>query len=178
MPRCAATYALGISLSAIATGCGEDAEGEAGFERPQIIPDSNVLCLSYDDSLRAASPTEHFVGFTNRGRENLLVEGGRVEEDQRASFTVDLLVNDEDVPCLEGQPCPLRTGQDGFMKFTYHPETPGWDAAFLRIRSNAENYPDLRIFVLALARPDNDPSYDPGPKPDLARGADNTETCP
>lgn len=160
----------------VATACGDTAE-ESGFDLPQIVPDTNVLCLSYEP-VDAGSVTQHFVQFTNRGRDDLTVEGGSVQNDLRSSFTVDAVVNDADVPCQAGQPCTLRTGQNGFLQFSYAPSNPGWDATDIRIRSNAQNYPNLRIFVLGLATPPNANNYDPGEKPDVARSSDGNETCP
>lgn len=159
----------------LVTACG-DADVE--FEQPQIVPQSNVLCLSYDE-VPAQAQSTHFVQLTNLGRDPLEITGVSVDDDGRGAFAIDQMRNEdlEDCPF----PCRVRTDQDVFLRFFYTPPSPGWDHATLRVESNAQNYPSLRLFVLGKARPSDLPAaqpYDAGPKPDAARADDGTEACP
>lgn len=172
--------ALVLTLSGAfgAVGCSDEGSGTE-FERPQIVPQSNVLCLSYAP-VEVGSTTEHFVQLTNRGREPLLIEGAAVENDLRGSFSVDRVRTVDGVDCSEVRPCAIETGSDAVLRYFYAPPEAGWDSADLRVFSNAQNYPRLRLYVLALAFPvgSSPDAYDPGAKPEDAVGADGMETCP
>jgi hypothetical protein len=168
---------LAFSL-VLLVGCGQ--EDVLEFEEPQIVPQSNVLCLAYEE-LVAGTRSAHFVQLTNRGRDPLIIRGAVVEEDARGAFTVDRVRTASGVDCTEAQPCSVPSTEDAILRFLYAPPAPGWDTADLRVLSNAQNYPRLRLFVLARARPmglDAGTPYDAGPRPPNAVGADGTPTCP
>ncbi len=167
-----------LVLLASLVACGGAEDDLIAFDRPQIVPESNVRCLSYNP-VEAGSATFHDLQLTNRGRAPLRIEGAAVERDDRSAFDIVQLRSVEGSPCTEAAPCSIRSAEDAFLRFRYRPPAAGWDAADLRVFSNAENFPRLRIFVLALAYPPGEAdAFDPGPKPDVAVGADGSETCP
>lgn len=180
-------YVSKVAFLCLAAGLG-GCEGDGGsedvvvFDQPQIVPQSNVLCLSYDEVV-AGSRSEHFVQLINRGRDPLIIRGATVEDATRNSVIVDRVrAIPGNVDCTEQAPCTVRTGDEAaVLRFFYEPPAPGWDTANLRILSNAQNYPMLRLFVLARARPeglDAGVSFDAGPKPSDAVGSDGSESCP
>ena len=137
-----------------------------------------MLCLSYDE-VPAQERSTHFVQLTNLGRDALEIQGVEVLEDGRSAFAVDEMRTEDLENCPF--PCRVRTDQDVFLRFFYTPPSPGWDHATLRVASNAQNYPNLRLFVLGKSRPVNLPStepYDAGPKPAAARADDGSDACP
>ena len=176
---------LGLASSACDDAAAEDELVE--FERPQIVPQSNVLCLSLsDEAFVEGQAHDQFVQLTNRGRDPLLIEEARIEEDARGAFRVAQVravgrAGDSTIDCTVENPCAIGSTEDAVIRYVYEPPAPGWDTAEIWVRSNAQNYPRLRLFVLANARPadlDPDASFDPGPKPANAIGADGSETCP
>lgn len=169
---------LSLAVLLAAAACGDEELIE--FEQPQIVPQSNVLCLSYQE-LTAGTTSSHFVQLTNRGRDPLVIEGAEVENDARGAFTVDGIRTAAGLDCSPAAPCSVPSTEDAILRFIYEPPAPGWDTADLRVISNAQNYPRLRLFVLARARPqdlDAGVPWDAGPKPANAVGADGSETCP
>ena len=168
-------------LALVVAGC-ESTEGEDAimFDRPQILPNSNILCLSYLE-LVSGVRTTHSVLLTNRGREPLLIENARIENDLRGAFSIDRIRTADGVDCTENTPCELASTEDAFLRFFYEPTSPGWDATDIRVTSNAQNFPNLRIYVLARARPTDLASgteFDAGPRPASAFGRDGEPTCP
>lgn len=172
---------LALLPLALSLACGdESSEDPVEYEQPQIVPESNLLCLSYQE-LTAGETSEHYVLLSNLGRNPLLISGASVEDDLRGSFSIGGLRSVENGDCTEAAPCEVRSRQDAILQYRYAPTEPGWDATYLRVRSNAENYPNLRLFVLAKARPPGlaaGEPYDAGPKPAVAVGADGSESCP
>ena len=169
---------LPLAVLSLAAACGEDDTIE--FEQPQIVPQSNVLCLSYQE-LTEGTRSTHFVQLTNRGRDPLVIERAEIENDMRGAFSVGDLRTASGTDCTPSAPCSVSSTEDAIVQFFYEPPAPGWDTADLRVISNAQNFPRLRLFVLARARPaslDAGEPWDAGPKPDNAVGADGTETCP
>lgn len=165
-----------------AVACGSSTEDDPiQFDEPQIVPASNVLCLSYED-LAESSTTAHFVQLTNRGRQPLIIRGAEVaEEDVEGAFAVDKVRSLSGQDCTESSPCWIASTEDAILRFLFMPKRPGWYTAILRVLSNAQNFPRLRLFVLARARPaslDAGVPFDAGPKPPNAVGADGSESCP
>lgn len=175
----------------LASACGDEASGPE-FELPQIVPQSTVLCLSYEET-RVGRSYPYTLQLANAGRDQLVIERATIEgaeerDRARGAFAgltdeapAPLAVRTEDgIDCANGSPCRIQTGGTALARFTYTPPSPGWDAGFIRVSSNAQNFPNLRVFVLALGLPADGPSdgYDPGMKPEIARGADGSESCP
>ena len=165
-----------ISLAMMAAGAaacsGGDGAADAGpeFERPQIWPDRAPLCLSYD-LVRVGEVPSIPIQLENRGRQQLVIESAELVGDTRGFFTrrgPDRTV--------------VETYDEALIQIDYRPTEPGWDYAELVIVSNAQNYPTLRVSVLARAAPEGDvdggvSSWDAGPKPAAATGADGGEAC-
>ena len=141
--------------------CGEDEAGGGGpsidcgaFDPPQILPVQQPICLSYD-------PTE--VGDTasrgallqNFGNNDLVISDAMLTGNARSHLRIQGAEVNMPIACPEAAAIGL----------VYEPSEPGWDTATLVVTSNAQNFPTLNIFLLALAVPENDPNYDPGPKP-------------
>lgn len=151
-------------------GCGEDLPDDANtpeFERPQIVPGTNLLCLSYDPVVEKTR-NQHFVGLANRGRDALVIRRAELFEDDSNAFTLAPLESDERQECTDANPCSIRGVQQVFVRFFYEPPAPGWHVGRIRVLSNAQNFPMLTIVVFALARPETlgpDDPYDPGPRP-------------
>ncbi len=78
----------------------------------------------------------------------------------------------------------VETYESALFQITYSPTEPGWDEAVVVIESNAQNYPALRVSMLARAVPEAGTvdggvsNWDAGPKPPEAVGSDGGETCP
>lgn len=168
-----------FGLAFLPLACGDETESPE-YELPQIVPNTNVFCLNYEDPpIEAMDDRTFSVQLSNRGRQSLELGEAAVENDLRGSFELVAMKTEAGTDCTADKPCFIETYQSAYLAFRYRPTAAGWDAADLRISSNAENYPRLKVFVLGLAYPDGAPSdYDPGPKPDVARGADGAETCP
>lgn len=163
-------FALGALT--LTVGCsGDDGPADAGpqFDLPQILPERAPLCLNYELTL-VNSPRTFPIAVRNEGRQQLVIASSRVEGDDRGHFS--LQGPDQDV---------VETYDTALFQLTYQPSVAGWDDATVVIESNAQNFPRLRIAVLARAVPemlDAGPSeWDAGPKPPEAL-SDGGETCP
>lgn len=150
---------------------GEDTAADAGpeYELPQILPDIGLFCLNYELTVVNA-PRNVPIAVRNLGRQQLTISSARVEGDDRNHFT--LAGPDLDV---------VETYDAALFQLTYQPSAAGWDDVTVVVESNAENYPVLRLGVLARAVPEGldggADAYDAGPKPS-ADNADGGETCP
>lgn len=125
------------------------------YALPQIVPDNNPVCISRRHVEVGATWNQPIL-LRNDGKETLTLSGAALESDDRGHFTFqgpDITT----VPSRELATFLLR----------YAPTEAGWDAVVLTVDSNAENYPHLRIFILARAEPPglDGGAYDPGPKP-------------
>ena len=161
---------LAVAAVGISSAC-SDEEGDicAEFSQPQIIPNEAPACLSDSPTVVGTVATRSII-LQSRGSDPLVIETGadtRIEDDDRGHFSLLGIMPDSTVVCPETT----------FAGIEYRPTEPGWDAVNLIVRSNAQNFPTLRIFMLALAVPPNDPDFDPGPKPDEAF-VDGVEACP
>lgn len=183
------SHLLIMTLTALSLACGDSEDPsneEPAFDLPQILPNTTVLCLSFEDTPVGPGTRRYArtVQLTNAGRQDLVIESVEIEDPLRpATFEVDGVRDEESNDCPVGQ-CRVETNRDAFVRFFYTPTELGWDAAFIRVRSNAQNFPNLRVFVLATAIPpppedgEEPQTYDPGPKPAIAQDADGNESCP
>ncbi|MEM7676873.1 MAG: hypothetical protein AAF449_12790 [Myxococcota bacterium] len=155
-------------IGAALIACGDEGEADIcdDFARPQIIPSERPVCLNLDPTTVGQTVTRPVL-LQNLGNSELQLADIQLEGNSRGHFTLQG-VNPQAVTCPDAAAAGI----------VYEPTEPGWDTATLVVSSNAENFPNLRIFFLALAVPDDDPSYDPGPKPPEAVGEDGSETCP
>ncbi|MCA9553038.1 MAG: hypothetical protein KC933_23580 [Myxococcales bacterium] len=168
MKRIVTVFALTLAAAACS---GEDTPADAGpqYELPQILPDVAPLCLNYD-LIRVGDVRSIPVQLENKGRQQLVIESVEVEGDTRGFFTK----NGPDLTVVE-------TYEKALVQLNYQPTAAGWDYAELVVKSNAENYPTLRISVLGRAAPEGDvdggvENWDAGPKPPEAT-EDGGETC-
>lgn len=154
----------GFALSA----CGDEGEADVcdDFARPQILPSERPVCLNLDPTPVGQTVTRPVL-LQNLGNSELQISDVQLEGNARGYFTLQG-VSPEAVICPDAAAAGI----------VYAPTEPGWDTATLVVSSNAENFPNLRIFFLALAVPADDPDFDPGPKPPEAVGEDGSETCP
>jgi len=164
-----------LALSLNLTACsGDDGPVDAGpeFELPQILPGRTPLCLSYTPTT-VNDPKPFSLSVDNQGRQQLIISGARIEGDERGFFQIQ----GPDVMVVE-------TYESALFQITYSPTEPGWDEAVVVIESNAQNYPALRVSMLARAVPEAGTldggvsNWDAGPKPPEAVGSDGGETCP
>lgn len=165
---------LSAALSLPVAACsGEDGPADAGpqYELPQIQPERSPLCLNYTPTT-VNQPKTLPLAVDNRGRQQLVISGARIEGDERGFLSID----GPDVMVLE-------TYESALFQITYSPTEPGWDEATIVVESNAQNYPVLRVSILARAEPEASTldggveSWDAGPKPPEAVGTDGGETC-
>lgn len=161
------TLIFGLSSVLLFTACGNSSEDdtEPMFELPQILVDRSPICLSYEPA--TVGNTQSYVAlFTNNGEQQLVIDEAVIEEDSRGHFSIAGV-----------DPMQVNFTESSHVQLSYKPIAEGWDYAYLRVKSNAQNYPNLRVFVLALAMPDNPPmGWDPGPKPEVATSGEE-EAC-
>lgn len=159
---------LASILVVVAACSGESGEdGGVLFELPQIVPEQTPLCLSYMDSV-VNQPRTANLQLRNDGRQQLVIEGAQIVNDARSAFTVQGI-----------SPMTVESRESAIVQFIYQPPETGWDSAELMIASNAENYPMLRVFILARAVPQSLDGgvFDAGDKPMAARGPDGVYAC-
>ncbi|MBK8009883.1 MAG: hypothetical protein IPK13_00915 [Deltaproteobacteria bacterium] len=150
-----------VSATIAATACGgkDDDDDPIVYDKPQILPDNSPVCLNALE-IKVDDDYGQNVILRNDGRQQLVIQEARISDASRDFFSIEDIV-----------PKTVDTKDSAILRFHYAPTAPGWDTAFLNVISNAENFPTLRIFVLALAIP-SDPEaaaeFDPGPKPDEA----------
>lgn len=157
--------ALALTIALAVSCAGEDDDDGVMFELPQILPDNSPICLSYSPTT-VGQVVSHVALFRNDGRQQLVVESATITEDARGVFTV-----------VGVEPKMVNTSEFTHVQLRYAPTATGWDSAFLRVMSNAQNFPNIRVFVLALAQPDNPMGFDPGPKPAAAMPGTADEAC-
>jgi hypothetical protein len=161
-------FVFGVSalgLFAGAAGCGGDGDEDGGvqFEKPQILPDNNPVCIS-DVDVEVGRSRNQPILLQNAGRQPLEIATATIAFDRRGHFT------------LNGpEPRSVLSTDFAAMQLRYAPRAPGWDAVIVQVTSNAENYPQLDVYVLARAVPAglDGGVYDAGPRP-----ADSTDQCP
>ena len=152
--------------------CSSDGNPDDGpqFELPQILPRESPICVSRMD-VTVGDSRNVPMDFTNRGRQTLVIDSADLTGDTRNAFQIQGLDS-------------MRVEYNDFaiVQMRYTPPEAGWDTATLEIRSNAQNFPLLRVFILGRAIPaDLDAGttdWDAGPKPPEAVGSDGGETCP
>ncbi len=168
-----------LATSAMACS-GDDGDGnEPQFEMPQILPDQSPICVSYRE-VNVGGELAHNVLLTNEGRQALMIMGGEITDDMEGNFVFDeARTSANDPACSDAAPCSLEFDEQASVRFFYRPMSAGWHTANLVVRSNAENFPTLRTFILAKAAPmGEDPAtWDAGPKPDAANPGMPTESC-
>ena len=156
-----------LAVLACAAACGDDAGNDvcSEFSQPQILPSEQPVCLSFDPTIVGDTATRPVL-LQNLGGSDLQISEATLDGNERGHFALQGI----DVNTVT---CPDAAAAG----IVYSPTEPGWDDATLIIESNAQNFPTLRIYFLALAIPDNDPDYMPGPKPE---GPDpgGDEPCP
>ncbi|MEQ8275216.1 MAG: hypothetical protein RMA76_43485 [Deltaproteobacteria bacterium] len=163
-------FALAFLAAAACSGGDED-DGPM-FEMPQILPVQTPACVTSTAAVVGDSLKYDFA-VNNRGRETLLITGGELVDDDGGHFRYsEMRLSVGSDPCTDATPCALEYLDDSaFARFFYEPTGPGWHSANLLIYSNAENFPILQTYVLARARPEDDPDYVFGDKPADAQGA-------
>ncbi len=148
--------------------CGGDGGADGGivFQKPQILPDNAPICLNFERTV-AGEERGHNALLRNNGREQLVIQSATITDDLRGSFEF-----------VGVEPKAVDSPESAVARFFYKPSEPGWDTALLRVMSNAENFPDLRIFILGRAEPANLDGgvWDAGPKPATA-GTGEDEAC-
>lgn len=152
------TAALCAALLLAACG-GETGDDDVNpiFDLPQINPLETPICLSYEPT--TLDTTRNYTSLLrNDGRQQMIVETATITGDERGHFELAGI-----------EPSVVNSFEFTHAMIRYRPTVEGWDTALLTVRSNAQNYPEFSIFILALGRPANAPdTWDPGPKPDEA----------
>jgi hypothetical protein len=138
---------------------GNETDSGVTFQMPQVFPDINPLCIT-TMHVEVGKSFNQPILVQNLGRDPLMISGAEMFEDERNHFSIQ-------------GPDVMSVPERGFAAFQlrYSPTETGWDAASVRISSNAENYPILDVYVVALAEPAglDGGSFDPGPRPERAR---------
>lgn len=149
---------------ALLSACsGNDDATDSGvtYQLPQILPAINPLCLT-SMHVEVGGSVNQPISVQNSGRDPLIIESVEMFEDERNSFTI------------QGPDISNVSERDfALFQLRYAPAETGWDAAAVRIKSNAENYPILDVYIVALAEPAglDGGAFDPGPRPERARDA-------
>jgi hypothetical protein len=157
---------FGALVLSLACNQADDDDTGPQYELPQILAQDSPLCLSYEPT--TLGETRSFATtLRNDGRQQLVIEDGEIIEDERGYFSLFGI-----------DPKTVNTFEHAAVQIRYEPVEEGWDTALLEIRSNAQNYPTYRIFILALGRPEGAPdTWDPGPKPEEAFASSGEEAC-
>jgi hypothetical protein len=122
--------------------------------RPQIMPHLNPInaCEVWLGD-GGEFPAQHWtfdLMLQNQGREELQITGFDVLHDQRCGFAPplgDVRIFDDDSD--DEFMASARKLDAAFMRIEYTPPGDGVDEAEIVIHSNAENFPDLSIYVCA-----------------------------
>jgi hypothetical protein len=155
-------FALALPFAVIACSSSDNGE-DSGiiYQKPQVLPAINPICLTMMRT-EVGKTVNQPIQLQNVGKEALVITGSEIIEDPRNHFTYQ----GPDIMTVETR---------DFVSFMlrYAPTEAGWDAGALRVTSNAENYPILDIYIVALSEPAglDGGSYDPGPRPAIARDA-------
>lgn len=155
-----AALALVAGTALVWAACGgDDGDGEEVlFDKPQIVPDNNPVCVNYR-TIEAGQEWRQPILVSNKGRETLEITSSTIASDTRSSFTM----RGPDVSSVPST-------EFAHYEVVYAPLEPGWDAIALQIESNAENYPRLDVYVIARAVPPglDGGAWDAGPRPPQA----------
>jgi hypothetical protein len=150
------THVLLLGSLLVTAACsGGGGSSDAGYVLPQIVPDNNPVCLTYQRTFVGQSYMGNVI-LENEGKQTLQISSSTIANDARHDFKllgVNAANGGMNMACVNGTPCPVGSFESAFAEFTYAPTSPGWDAVALEIRSNAGNYPVLGIFILARAEP-------------------------
>jgi hypothetical protein len=115
--------------------------------RPQICPDvggADVQIFNYamgEDT--APVPVQVLLTNCSTGTNDLVIDRVEVFGDARCAFSE---VTDADIGSKI-----LAPGETTAIRSTYQPGAPGEDHAELRVYSNAQNFPELRLLVCGVA---------------------------
>ncbi len=125
-------------------GCNDD-EGLDLPQRPQIFPRINPINICEVELGRQAQVD---LMLDNWGREQLNITGYEVHHDRRCAFGGSngevRLYDDDDSDEFAAS---ARSRDSAFMRIEYAPPNTGVDEIRITVHSNAENFPDLDIFV-------------------------------
>lgn len=141
--------------------CQEQMESYKDYDckEPQICFDTNVRqARGFVVSVSATAYGMSFI-LTNCSTSNqkLMIEKVEVLGNDRCYFAFDMGM---DVQKLE-----LAPGEDGLIQARYHPKQLGEDHAILRVHTNAQNYPQLDLYVCGTGIPRFPPGMDAGSPP-------------
>lgn len=100
------------------------------------------------------------------GGDKLVIQKVEVLGNSRCYFDFDM---DLDVEKLE-----LGPGESGLIAARYFPKQAGEDDAILRVHTNAENFPQLDLYVCGSGIPKFVPGADSGAPPDMGVGDGGT----
>ncbi len=178
---------MGLVVVSAALACGSTPEENgADFDLAQIWPSERPICLNYKTTPATESERRHLkVGETvtrgvqlqNRGRNPLEITSATLQDASRDHFKLIGLSHTKD-PALV-QSLTLTTNQIAILSFEYRPQAAGWDTASLWVASNAQNFPNFELPIVAVASPSNaDAQWEPtGDKPEAGFRL-GIELCP
>jgi hypothetical protein len=151
--RFGAAIAMGLTIVTGACGGGGSGDGGVVYQMPQIYPDNNPQCLGPQ---MVGQTFAQNVLLQNEGKQDLQIASATIAMDARHAFK------------LMGPNVNTVQYQDfAVVELLYTPPAPGWDAVALQVRSNAQNYPRLDIYVLGQGVPASLDGgvFDSGPPP-------------
>lgn len=145
------TSALLVALALAASGC-SDGDGDVP-QKPQINPHINPINACQLWLGDGTYPAQHWTFdllLYNFGREILNVDGFEVRHDRNCAFappdgTVRLFDNDPD----DDFAATARLNDAAIMRIEYTPQVEDVDEIEIVVHSNAENFPDLSLYVCA-----------------------------
>lgn len=117
---------------------------------PQICPRVNPInfCEQYIPGDGPAELATWELMLDNRGQGVLEIDDFEVLHDRRCAFAepnggVELWDNDDG----DDFAATVRSRGAAFLRIEYRPPSPGTDSVTIRVHSNAENFPELDIYV-------------------------------
>lgn len=138
------TAAIVALTGASVLGCNDD-EGLNLPQRPQIFPRLNPINIC---EVQVGRQAQVDLMLDNWGRERLNITGIEVHHDRRCAFASpngDVRLYDEDES--DEFAASVRSRDSAFVRIEYTPPSSGVDEISLTVHSNAENFPDLELYV-------------------------------
>lgn len=143
-----------VAAQLAASGCGPGEAQSSLPARPQIIPYFNPinLCETHVPPNGLAGQSSYDLQLFNRGRGQLRITSFEVTHDRRCAFTDtdtshygDVLLYDND--SSDDFLATVESLGAAHLRIRYSPPDVGEDEVTIRVHSNAENFPDLDLYV-------------------------------
>ena len=141
-------------------------------KEPQVCFDTNFQSAwGFVISQSASAYSMSFI-LTNcsSGTEKLVISKVEVLGNSRCYFDFKMNCTADDagqVGTCDVEKMEIAPGESGLIRARYFPEKSGEDDAILRVHTNAENFPQLDLYICGSGVPLHPVGMDSGPSPDL-----------